>query len=164
MEMIDNVLYSFTWNPSLVVFFLFRWMRCHYLQQFPLTPAEYTITANEQQENLAQNWRDMWNWYPVWRTLHFHHHQNWLWAIYASSCSCYLSEKTNRAANDWMKMQNIFSHIQTNPVAISNCMRRFCLKKNTHTLMVEKVSGKMHVDGNIKTLWHWIDNVCRCTR
>lgn len=24
----------------------------------------------------------------------------------------------------------------------------------------KKVSSRMHVDGNIKTSWHWIDNVC----
>lgn len=58
---------------------------------------------------------------------------NLLWVIFASSCSCYLSEKSNRAANDWMKMQNKFSHIQTNPVVISNCTRRFSTEKKTPT-------------------------------
>lgn len=96
MEMIDNVLYSFTWNqPLVLVFFslssiLFgKWdddanaIICNNFHlRLPNTQSSNTTAGNSRLKFI----RDMWNWYPDKRVA-FSHFQHWFRIIFASSSS-----------------------------------------------------------------------------
>lgn len=138
MEMIDNVLYAFTWNSPLVSLAFFVCISlCFVLPIIDgmLMPLFATISTYafrihnrcERKTGRTGEFRLKFTRYvkliPKHRTRciftgngrYLHHYRVLVLCV---------SEKANRAANDWMKMQNDFSHMQTNPVATSNCKLR----------------------------------------
>lgn len=154
MEMIDNVLFSFTWNtispptaffPLFVCVCLCLIIECDVdaiiCNNFHLCSCRIHTQYHAKQRIKSRRYMKLIPSNSA-KRLHLAHFQweKWLWAIFASSsssssmsCSCMLlllggwwmlSEKTNRAANDWMKMQNkFFAHTkqEPNPVASLNC-------------------------------------------
>lgn len=144
--------------------------------------------------------RDTWNWYESGagkkpRCIAFLH---WRWAIFASSLwllplllsspsshsalcawpvllhSCSRKRPIQKAANDWMNMQNIFTHFASekkrlNPMPafeLQNhltCSTNFAVQQHTHTRWIFKKEKEAMEQENAcrwqhqPISWHWID-------